>query len=144
MDGQRQSMSVCLSVSNITAKQMIGFSWNFQDISGNINGARNNLENFDGVKFNPVDTRFRFLFFFQENQCLSATLRENGSADFHQISRKGWTWDKRNCNIVGIFQLTLLIKDYFFTFSRSVLVISWINGWTDFHEISICHAWQKK
>ena len=95
---------VCVSVSNITGKFINGFPWNFQDRSSKIQGtiwkflgvlcltpsiqARSYLEVYSSM------IQVCYIFFFQENPCVSATLRENGWTDFHEIFRKNWTWDK--------------------------------------------------
>ena len=61
--------------------------------------------NFGGGMFNPLHTRFLFIF-FQWNPCLWATLWKNGWMDFHEIFRKVGHETKKIWNIFGMLRLT--------------------------------------
>ena len=106
----------------------------FMKFSGWVgHGTRNNLENLQSVTFSPLSTQF-ILMCFQENPCLLATLRENGSTDFHEIfstGRQGTMW-----NIFEILQLRPWIQGRFYNFlDLCFLVMLWKDESTDFHEI---------
>ena len=90
------SLFVCvfvsfLSVSNITGKHMGRFSSNFQDMLGKIQVAIGKIWR---VVCLTISMQGFFLYYFQGNPCLWATLGKNGWTDFHEIFRKGRSWDK--------------------------------------------------
>ena len=77
---------VCQSVGNIE-KRMNGFSRNFQDKSGLIQGIH--------WKKREVLCLTGFFICFRGNLCLLATLWGNFWTDFHEIFRKFWTWEEK-------------------------------------------------
>ena len=106
-------------------------------------GTRNNLEHFQHVPFNPLNTGIFFLL-FRWNSFLLTTLRKNGSMDFHKIFSKGWTWHKEKCwkfleccglavnplnpGLIFLFRWSVFVNNIV---EKIVNVFSW-----NFHEIS--------
>ena len=90
------SLFVCLSVSIVTGKCMDGFSWNFQDILGEITGIISKIWGI--VCVTPYIHGF-FLYSARKSVSVS-NITENGWTDFHEILRKCRTWNNEQ---IGTF-----------------------------------------
>ena len=136
-------LSVCLSVSNITENCWTDFHEIFR-IAGT--WCREQLGTFSGCSIQPLDHRTFSSTFSKESMPLSsiAEKRLNGfSWNFQRRAdlAQGAIW-----NIFGMLRLTpWMLSRFVYFLGPCLFVISWKNGWTDFHDFFMkFHARRKK
>ena len=129
---------VCLSVSNIKENWLNGFSWN-----GRWDLIQATIRNIFRMFHLTPWTQDFFSTFLEQSMPLSSIAEKWISWNFQKKTdmTQGAIW-----YIFGMLRLTPWILGRFIYFLDPCLfVISWKNGWTDFHQIFMKHqAWHKK
>ena len=96
-----------MSVSNIMQGWMNAFSWNYQE-SSTLTQETNQLEHFQDVVFNPLDTG-SFLMFWS----MFVFLHYGGWMDFHEIIRVILKWHKKQLAKMFHVEFALALSECF-------------------------------
>ena len=106
--------------------------------------TRNNWEHFQDVPFNPLNTGF-FYHFFGAIHASKQRCRKTVVPIFMKFSEKDGHDTGSNLEYFWDVTVIPLNPGSIYLFPGSVFVISWKNGWTDFHEIFMKRqAWHNK
>ena len=125
---------VCFPVSNIVEKRVDGFSWNVQDILGEVQKII--LKIFGVVSLTNCIQGF-FLYVFKEIRICEQHCGKTEKKDVHEIFRKGRAW--KTLEYFRDLEVNPLKLGSMFLFSWSCfLVILWENGLKDFHDFLWC------